>query len=418
MTSKHLSRRNLLLGTAAFGGLASLPLTSSPVRAQAAGRKLVIVLASGGWDPTYALDPKVGSSVVDAPTGTVTEFSGIPVLSDPARPSVDQFFTQYGSITAVINGVQVRSFVHADCMKRMLTGTASDQNADFGALAANEAGRDLPVPYLVLGTSAMSGPLASITGRAGTTNQLSSLLVPSAADPFLPAAALTPSDAEHALVDQYLSAATAREQAVRGQMGSNARALQAFQDSLDRAGLLQRFAAQNGSFGARGYTPDLMVQVDVGVKALTGDLCHTTMLELSNWDTHQDNAQQGPMHEALYAGLLHLGASLEQAALLDRTTVVVLSEMGRTPKLNSALGKDHWPVTSCLVFGAGVRGGQVFGATDDSQNALNVTFATGAVGPEGKQIQSSNLAATILQLTGLPSENHFPGVEPLSAVIA
>jgi uncharacterized protein (DUF1501 family) len=142
------------------------------------------------------------------------------------------------------------------------------------------------------------------------------------------------------------------------------------------------------------------------------------MLELSNWDTHQNNAQQGPMHESFFASLLHLGNSLEQAALLDRTTVVVLSEMGRTPKLNSAQGKDHWPVTSCMVFGAGVRGGQVFGATDDSQNALNVTFASGVVSPEGKQIQASNLAATILQLTGLPSESHFPGVEPLSAVIA
>ncbi len=413
-----LTRRNLLLGTAALGGAASLPFASNSARAQGAGRKLVIVLASGGWDPTYALDPKVGSTVVDAPAGTVTEISGIPFLSDPARPSVDQFFTRYGASTAVLNGVQVRSFVHADCMKRMLTGTASDQNADFGALVANEAGRDLPVPYLVLGMSAMSGPLASITGRAGTTNQLSSLLVPSAADPFLPAATLSPSDAEHALVDEYLSAATAREQAVRGQMGANARALEAFQASLDRAGLLRRFAAQNGSFGERGYTPDLMVQVDVGVKALSGDLCHTTMLELSNWDTHSDNAQQGPMHESLFAALIHLGDSLEQAALLDRTTIVVLSEMGRTPKLNTAFGKDHWPVTSCMVFGAGVRGGQVFGATDDSQNALNVTFSSGVVNADGKQIQASNLAATVLRLTGLDSESHFPGVEPLSAVIA
>jgi uncharacterized protein (DUF1501 family) len=421
--SKTLSRRKLLLGStalswAAVGGVASLPFASSPLRAQGAGRKLVIVLASGGWDPTYALDPKVGSSVVDAPGGTVTEISGIPLLSDPTRPSVDAFFTRFGSLTAVINGVQVRSFVHADCMKRMLTGTASDQNADFGALVANEAGRELPVPYLVLGTSAMSGPLASITGRAGTTNQLSSLLVPSAADPFLPAPGLSPTDAEYTAIDEYLSAATAREQAVRGQIGSNARALEAFQASLDRAGLLRQFAAQNGSFGERGYTPDLMVQVDVGVRALTGDLCHSTMLELGNWDTHQDNAQQGPMHEALFAALIHLGDSLEQAALLDRTTVVVLSEMGRTPKLNSAMGKDHWPVTSCMVFGAGVRGGQVFGATDDSQNAANVTFATGVVGGEGKQIQASNLAATVLQLAGLDSESHFPGVEPLGAVIA
>jgi uncharacterized protein (DUF1501 family) len=266
--------------------------------------------------------------------------------------------------------------------------------------------------------SAKSGPLASITGRAGTTNQLASLLVPTAGDPFLSPSELTPTESEHTAVDAYLSAATAREQALRGQFGSSKRALQAFQASLDRAGLLRQFATQNGGFGERGYTPDLMVQVEVGVRALQGDLCQTTMLELSNWDTHQDNTQQGPMHEQLYAALVHLGQSLEDAALLDRTTVIVLSEMGRTPKLNTAQGKDHWPVTSCMLFGAGVKGGQVFGATDDSQNALNVDFSSAAVSAEGKQIQTSNLVATVMTLVGVDPQPHFPDVEPLHALIA
>ena len=98
--------------------------------------------------------------------------------------------------------------------------------------------------------------------------------------------------------------------------------------------------------------------------------------------------------------------------------MVVLSEMGRTPKLNSALGKDHWPVTSCLAFGAGVKGGQVIGATDDGQNALNVELATGSVRSDGKQIQTSNLTAAALALVGLDPQQHFPGVEPLNALLA
>src|SRR5687768_6005167 len=123
-----LDRRSLLTGSAALAGAAAL---GGPARAQAGARKLLIVLASGGWDPTYALDPKPGSSVVDAPAGTLQEFSGISILTDPARPSVTDFFTRYADRAAVVNGVQVRSFVHADCMKRILTGTANDQNADF-----------------------------------------------------------------------------------------------------------------------------------------------------------------------------------------------------------------------------------------------------------------------------------------------
>jgi len=410
-----LTRRSLITGSAALAGAAAM---GGSARAQAASRKLLIVLASGGWDPTYALDPKPGSSVVDAPAGTVQEFSGIPVLTDAARPSVSDFFTRYGERTAVVNGVQVRSFVHADCMKRILTGTANDQNADFGALAAFDTGRELPVPYLVLGMSAMSGPLASITSRAGTTNQLSSLLLPNAADPFLPAAALAPSEGEDTLVRQYLDAAAAREQALRGMHASTARQIDSFTQSLDRSDLLRRFAKERGGFGARGYTPDLMVQVDVAVSALHGDLCQVAMLELPNWDTHQNNAQQGPMHEALYAALVHLADSLDESALLERTAVVVLSEMGRTPKLNSAMGKDHWPVTSCLVFGAGVAGGKTIGASDGAQNALGVNLATGAVEEGGTQLQTANLAGGLLSLVGVDPAQHFAGVEPLNALVA
>jgi uncharacterized protein (DUF1501 family) len=409
------SLRSLRAGSAALAGAAA---TGAPARAQAGARKLMIVLASGGWDPTYALDPKPGSSVVDAPVGAVQEFSGLSLLTDPARPSVTDFFTRYGDRSTIVNGVQVRSFVHADCMKRVLTGTANDQNADFGALAAFDGGRDLPVPYLVLGMSAMSGPLASITSRAGTTNQLSSLLVPDAVDPFLPPAALGVSASEDALVRQYLDAAAAREQALRGMHAASARQIESFTQSLDRSDLLRRFARERGGFGARGYTPDLMVQADVAVSALVGDLCQVAMLELPNWDTHTDNAQQGAMHEALYAALVHLADSLEENALLERTAVVVLSEMGRTPKLNSALGKDHWPVTSCLVFGAGVAGGRTIGGSDDAQNALNVNLMTGETDENGSQLQTANLAGGLLELVGVDPAQHFEGVEPLHALLA
>jgi uncharacterized protein (DUF1501 family) len=244
------------------------------------------------------------------------------------------------------------------------------------------------------------------------------LLLPNAADPFLPAAALAPSEGEDTLVRQYLDAAAAREQALRGMHASTARQIDSFTQSLDRSDLLRRFAKERGGFGARGYTPDLMVQVDVAVSALHGDLCQVAMLELPNWDTHQNNAQQGPMHEALYAALVHLADSLDESALLERTAVVVLSEMGRTPKLNSAMGKDHWPVTSCLVFGAGVAGGKTIGASDGAQNALGVNLATGAVEEGGTQLQTANLAGGLLSLVGVDPAQHFAGVEPLNALVA
>jgi len=60
----------------------------------------------------------------------------------------------------------------------------------------------------------------------------------------------------------------------------------------------------------------------------------------------------------------------EGGSLLDQTTVLVMSEMGRTPIHNAAIGKDHWPVTSAMLVGAGVAGGRVVGATDDELESL------------------------------------------------
>ncbi len=56
---------------------------------------------------------------------------------------------------------------------------------------------------------------------------------------------------------------------------------------------------------------------------------------------------------------------LDQRGLLDQTLVCLLTEFGRTPKVNPQQGRDHWPdAYSIVMAGAGIRGGQVIGATD------------------------------------------------------
>jgi uncharacterized protein (DUF1501 family) len=90
--------------------------------------------------------------------------------------------------------------------------------------------------------------------------------------------------------------------------------------------------------------------------------------------------------------------------------------MGRTPKLNAGGGKDHWPVTSAMLLGAGVRGGRVIGATDDSLGALSLDLASGAADPKGRQLQTGNLVAGVLEHVGVDPTTHFPEVEPLGAL--
>ena len=423
----NISRRNLILGAGAVAGAGMLLREQRPVAAAevSSPKKVILVVASGGWDTVYALDPKPDAGAgISVPSGTRQEFSGVPIWTDPTRPAVTAFFEAYGSLATVINGLQVQSLVHADCSKRLLTGTNSDANPDIGAIIAYELGRELPAPYLVLGQTSYTGALASIAARAGTANQIGTLLQPLAAFPnaagdFTPR--YLPDDAEQALIRQYVEARTAREQATRGMYGHNQRRLQDFADSLERGDAL----ASVGNFGDFDFTRDLAVQAQLGLDALEQGLSHVVQMEMGDWDTHAGNAGQAMRHEALYAGLLALVDELANrpgagtgSKLIDETIVIAVSEMGRTPLLNDAAGKDHWPVTSALVLGGGLSGGRVLGGTDDQLQGLPVDLATGMVSEGGNALQYGNFAAGLLAAAGVDPSAYLPNQERLGALCA
>lgn len=119
----------------------------------------------------------------------------------------------------------------------------------------------------------------------------------------------------------------------------------------------------------------------------------------AGWDTHQDifklkeryptdrNAHLPSLDRALSA----LIQDLTDRRLLDETLVLVMGEFGRTPKINSQGGRDHWPnVFSVILAGGGVQGGQVVGSSD----------ALGEF-PKERPVTPSDLAATIYTLLGI-----------------
>lgn len=419
-------RHFLATGTAALAA----GIWASERRAKAGGqqppRNLILVVASGGWDTTYALDPKPGLPGIDVPGGTIQEFGSLAIYTDPSRPNVSAFFEAHAPLCAVINGIQVQSVVHNDCYKRILTGTASDTNPDIGAITAYELGRDLPVPYLVLGQTSYAGPYASIAARTGTANQIGTLLDPNAAFPVpdgqggaLPR--FIPSGNEDEMIRAYVMARAEREKAVRGQSGSNAKRIRDFIETYDRGDAL----ATLGSFGDLEYTRDLAVASNLAVNALEQSLSQVVQVEMGDWDTHENNARQAVQHEGFYGALKGLVDDLVARPgktagkrMIDETVVAVVSEMGRTPKLNENAGKDHWPMTSALVIGGGVAGGRVYGRTNDLLEGEAIDMQTGEPDPDGITLQYGNLAAGLLQVAGADPSLHLPNSEPLHAICA
>jgi uncharacterized protein (DUF1501 family) len=133
--------------------------------------------------------------------------------------------------------------------------------------------------------------------------------------------------------------------------------------------------------------------------------------ELVVWDSHSDNAlNQSRAFDASFAQLHMLVERLLAADLWSTTTILVASEMGRSPLLNALGGKDHWPYTSAMLLGAGVRGGQVFGASDANLIGEKIDFATGEPSANGAVLDIANLHAGLLAAFDIDPAQHLPDV--------
>jgi len=138
--------------------------------------------------------------------------------------------------------------------------------------------------------------------------------------------------------------------------------------------------------------------VEDGVRCVVVNM-FDTVIDRVTWDCHADRRclrstlddyrrTLCPTFDRAFAALID---DLHRRGLLDTTLVVAAGEFGRTPRLNSAGGRDHWPgVWSVLLAGGGVAGGHVFGSSDK--------YGTE---PASHPVRAQDIAATVCSAFGL-----------------
>jgi len=144
--------------------------------------------------------------------------------------------------------------------------------------------------------------------------------------------------------------------------------------------------------------------IEAGVRFVTINTFLTVFNEIT-WDTHGSvpfTTIEGmkdivaPMYDQAYSALLE---DLSQRGMLANTMVCNLAEFGRTPRVNPAGGRDHWPQCWTVYFaGGGVQGGRVVGRSD----------AIGAV-PAERPVDPAEIVATVYHSLGLDIETKIPG---------
>jgi hypothetical protein len=131
--------------------------------------------------------------------------------------------------------------------------------------------------------------------------------------------------------------------------------------------------------------------IEAGVRFVT--------INMGGWDTHSNNFEELkqkliPRFDQSFAALIE---DLEQSGRLDKTLVLVWGEFGRTPRVNGAAGRDHWPnVFTTVMAGGGLKRGVVLGSSDAR-----------AEHPKERPITPQDVLATMYHQLGINREKTF-----------
>jgi hypothetical protein len=190
---------------------------------------------------------------------------------------------------------------------------------------------------------------------------------------------------------------------------SSSRAREAFDITLEDDAVRKRYG--RNKFGQSCLLARRLVER--GVRFVTVNMFETVFNEIT-WDIHGSapfspiscySDLVGPMFDNGFSSLLE---DLQDRGLLENTLVVAMGEFGRTPKINPAGGRDHWPGCWTTVFaGGGIQGGRIVGESDE----------IGAL-PKDRPVTPGEVVATVYHQMGVDLETELdgPGGRPVPIV--
>ena len=393
-----MNRRDFIaLGTTGLAGASLVDVLAAnntwKESKEGKAKNVIVIYMAGGMAHQESFDPKyLAPKEYRGPLGTVKTNTG------------ERFSENLKHTAKVADKMTViRSMTHGEAAHErgthsMITGWRPSPAITYpsiGSVVAKELGsrKDLP-PYVAIPTpfrSTGSGYLSFKHGPFGLGSNPESPNF-SVRDLSLPSGLTAERFASRknmrSIVDDYFSKLEKNDQLdamdsfylKAYDMISSPEARSAFELHKEPQKLREAYGLN--SAGQRLLMARRLVESGVRFVALTyGGFDHHTNIETNI------NRQLEPFDKA-YATLIN---DLSDRGMLDETLVIVTTEFGRTPKINSNAGRDHWPqVFSIAMAGGGVKGGYVHGTSDP----------TGSF-PEDDPFTVDNYAATIYNLIGI-----------------
>ena len=399
----HFSRRVLLGAVAGASGIGWLtPLAERLARAAEAGpqgkpaKSLIVLWMAGGPSQLETFDPHPGMEMSHQATKAIQTTAKEIHIAD-GLPLVAEQMEHISLVRSLVS----KEGDHERATHTVKTGYRPDPtlvHPSLGAILCHQLVDNVEIPRHV---SILPGQFPARGGYLGDQYDAFKTFDPIDSIPDVTARVST-SRAAKRLIDlqNVVEAQFARgrvqnlpQKTLHGTSIESARKMMSSEQ-------LKAFSVSNAPQALRsqfGDTPfgraclAAIQLIEVGVRCIE--------VELNGWDTHVNNEELVKGRTAIldpaYAALIR---ELKARELLDSTVVLWTGEFGRTPKINSAGGRDHWPhgFTAALA-GGGVLGGRVIGETSPELKESVKDADQLVKGPRNIE----DLHATILQALGI-----------------
>ncbi len=391
-----MRRRDVLLGTAAVSAAALAKGTALAPRYQ------VLIVLAGGVDSVLTVDPKDVSRVrgkIDTGYTAAERIQGKRRLFGPLMGPL----ARHDERLALVHGVRMDTVSHETAMNRI--DFHWQDRRPLGLALGRELLGTAPLPHLAL----CQWPMAQSPAADVYSPTLRNL------------GKLHPRPAWRAAVEAHQQAE------LEARLAEDPEALARHTADLRSAAVLEQLlttAPRTSPF----KDPQLGNRLHLALHALRTNAARfiTVTLDMLWFDSHTDNLnlqrKRIPPAYADLATFLDLLVQTRNAhgRLIDQTTVVIGSELGRYPKLNAVQGKDHWPENSWMLLGRGIRGGVTLGQTSESLVGARVDFRSGRTdSQQARPVFINSIFATLAQLTGGdPKASGYAPDDALTGILA